>query len=75
MSEAKGKRLEHWVFVFNVTQATAWALLIVPTVLWWKHSILWIALMSVYANFAAAFAGLCSSWIQRQNREVREEDS
>lgn len=29
--------------------ACLWAGLAVPTVLWWKESILWVALMSVYA--------------------------
>lgn len=27
----------------------AWALMAVPTALWWKNSILWVGLMSVYA--------------------------
>jgi len=27
-----------------------WVLLIVPTVLWWKESILFIGIVSVYAN-------------------------
>ena len=27
-----------------------WALLIIPTVFWWKESILWIGMISVYAN-------------------------
>lgn len=28
----------------------AWALLAVPTVLWWSESVLWIGLISIYAN-------------------------
>lgn len=27
-----------------------WALLAVPTLLWWKDSILWVAFCSIYAN-------------------------
>jgi hypothetical protein len=27
-----------------------WVLLIIPTLIWWKDSILWVALMSVWAN-------------------------
>jgi hypothetical protein len=30
--------------------AAAWALLAVPTALWWKDSVLWVALCSLYAN-------------------------
>lgn len=31
--------------------SVAWALLLIPTLLWWKNSILWVAAMSLYANF------------------------
>ena len=37
----------------------AWVLLIVPTVVWWKDSIAWVAFMSLYANIvghAAAYS-------------------
>jgi hypothetical protein len=33
-----------------------WALTVVPTLIWWKDSILWVALMSVWANVASHFA-------------------
>ncbi len=32
-----------------------WALLAIPTVLWWKESILWVGLMSVYAAWIGHF--------------------
>ena len=28
---------------------------IVPTVLWWSDSVLWIAFLSIYANFVGHF--------------------
>jgi hypothetical protein len=28
-----------------------WALLALPTILWWRESVFWVALMSLYANF------------------------
>ena len=28
-----------------------WAILTVPTVLWWSESILWVLIISIYANF------------------------
>lgn len=40
----------------HLTLTAAWALLFIPTVLWWRDSILWLALMSCWANFAAHFA-------------------
>ena len=35
-----------------------WAALALPTVLFWKESILWVAFMSLYANFV----GHASAW-------------
>ncbi len=29
-----------------------WALAVIPTVIWWHDSILWVAFISVYANVA-----------------------
>lgn len=46
-----------WV---HLVLAAAWALLIIPTVIWWKNSILWVAGCSLYANVVAhlaAYAG------------------
>jgi hypothetical protein len=36
--------------------AALWATLIVPTLLFWKNSILWVAFMSLYANIASHWA-------------------
>lgn len=30
-----------------------WLLLVAPTLLWWRESVLWVALMSLWANIAA----------------------
>lgn len=38
-----------------------WLLLIPPTILYWKNSVAWISLMSVWANFAGHGAGLVSA--------------
>lgn len=36
--------------------AAGWLLLAVPTLLWWRESILWVAFMSLYANVASHWA-------------------
>lgn len=36
--------------------AVSWLLLAIPTLLWWRHSILWVAFMSLYANVASHWA-------------------
>lgn len=33
----------------HLVLAGVWALLLIPTVIWWKNSILWIGMISVYA--------------------------
>lgn len=40
------------------TMAGTWVLLLIPTLLWWKESILWVATMSLYANFVGHLSAL-----------------
>lgn len=54
MDTARRLRLLHLVLTI------AWAVACIPTVLWWKDSVLWVGLCSCYANsigHAAAYAG------------------
>jgi len=46
MSRRAARRLG----VLHLSLAGLWALLTVPTVLWWKDSVLWVAGCSLYAN-------------------------
>ncbi|MGI5136362.1 hypothetical protein [Streptomyces sp. CA-106110] len=34
----------------HLTLTVGWALLAIPTLIWWRNSILWVAFMSLYAN-------------------------
>jgi hypothetical protein len=43
----------------------AWAVLIIPTLLWWRQSLLWVAFMSLYANIA-------SHWGAREAARAKE---
>ena len=43
-----------------------WLLLIVPTLLFWRESVLWVALMSIWANVASHAAAY------QAHRESRE---
>lgn len=40
---------------FHMWATLVWLALITPTLLWWRESILWVALMSVWANVASHF--------------------
>lgn len=37
--------------ILHYTLAGVWVLLLIPTLVWWKNSVLWVAAMSLYANF------------------------
>jgi len=45
-----------------------WVLLTAPTILWWRESILWIGLISIYANIV----GHWSSWEAAKAGETAE---
>jgi hypothetical protein len=42
---------------FHFAMMWVWSLLAIPTILLWKDSILWVAFMSLYANFVGHFSG------------------
>lgn len=44
-----------------------WALLAIPTLLWWRESILWVAFMSLYANVASHWAAYQASRAEDSN--------
>jgi hypothetical protein len=50
---------------FHLTAMVVWAALLVPTLLWWRESILWIAFMSLYANFVGHFSAWQGSRAER----------
>lgn len=50
-----------------------WALLVIPTLLWWNQSILWVAFMSLYANFVGhASAAEAAEAALAQERDTPE---
>lgn len=54
---------------FHGWMTVVWGALIYPTLIFWHSSILWVALMSVWANFVGHF----SSW-QAARVEVRQDE-
>jgi uncharacterized membrane protein len=50
-------------FVLTIT----WIALLLPTILWWKESILWLALISVYANIATHWGGYQAARVEENN--------
>ncbi|MFV0135435.1 hypothetical protein ACLGIH_19825 [Streptomyces sp. HMX87] len=50
----------------HLTLTVIWALLAIPTLLWWPNSILWVAFMSLYANVAAHWSAFHSAQAERE---------
>jgi hypothetical protein len=50
----------HWLLTVT------WVALIAPTVLWWRDSILWVAMMSIWANVAAHASAAMASRAARK---------
>jgi hypothetical protein len=42
----------------HATLTIAWAILIAPSLLWWRESVPWLVLMSAWANVAGSAASL-----------------
>lgn len=42
-----------WLIWTHYGLTLVWIALIVPTLLWWRTSVLWVALMSLWANIAS----------------------
>lgn len=61
-----GQRIMLWLWgAMTVT----WLLLLIPTLLWWKDSLVWVVVMSWWANVAAsaaAFYGLLTELKAKQ---------
>lgn len=51
----------------HMALAGVWALLGVPTVLWWKESILWVAGMSLWANVVGHLSAYDAARAEREN--------
>lgn len=46
-----------------------WAILAIPTILIWKESILWVAFMSLYANFIGHFSAFDAARAEKASKE------
>lgn len=66
---SRGPTARSWRHV-HATLTLVWAAAIIPTVLWWRDSVLWVALISCYANAV----GHASAW-QASRAEDAEEGS
>ncbi|SAD64577.1 Uncharacterised protein [Enterobacter cloacae] len=41
----------------HLTAAIIWFFLAIPSVIWWKNSVLWVIIISIYANIVGHLSG------------------
>lgn len=41
---------------YHFLLAMMWVILAAPSLVWWKESVLWVILLSLYANFESSLA-------------------
>jgi hypothetical protein len=49
-----------------------WAALTLPTILWWRESILWVSLISIYANIATHWSAYQAAHAESKLKEKME---
>jgi hypothetical protein len=57
---------------FHLGMMVIWALLVFPTLLLWPRSILWVAFMSLYANFVGHFSAYEAARAARLEEQERK---
>lgn len=58
-----------WLIRSNLYLTFLWVVLVLPTLLWWKDSILWVAMMSLWANIASHFAAYIAARSEQTQKE------
>jgi len=58
-----------WLRRFHLMMMIVWLGLAVPGILWWKESILFVIILSLYANFAGEFAAYQASRAEEKQDE------
>ena len=54
---------------FHLLMVFVWAALLLPTVLWWKDSVFWVALMSLYANLVGHWSAYQAAHAEKKIEE------
>lgn len=57
-----------WASRVHLVATVVWVLLVVPTLLWWRSSIWWIALMSIWSNVASHWAAFQAARAEEAQR-------
>jgi len=53
----------------HLVLAVMWLLLLIPTILWWKNSILWVLSVSLYANIVSHISAYQGTKAEKMSAE------
>jgi hypothetical protein len=56
----------------HLVSAGAWVILAIPSVLWWKNSVLWVIIISIYANVVGHLSGYTAARADEAAEEGNE---
>jgi hypothetical protein len=51
---------------FNRAMVAVWIILLPPTLIWWRESVMYLVLLSWWANFASHLAGWMAAKAERE---------
>lgn len=52
------------LFHIHLWLAVLWTVLVVPTLVYWRDSIAWVAFMSIYAIVVSHAVGIIAAWVE-----------
>lgn len=52
-----------------------WAFAAIPTLIWWRESILWVAFMSLWANVASHWAAYQAANVEQKMDDDEQSDN
>lgn len=58
---------------FHLGMIVVWLLLAIPSILWWKTSVLWVIILSLYANIVGHLSGYSGARAEKEAHNDNKE--
>ncbi|HII0436904.1 TPA: hypothetical protein ACYX9L_000280 [Klebsiella pneumoniae] len=59
----------------HLVAAVMWVVLAIPSLIWWKDSVLWVILISIYANIVGHLSGYSAARADQAAEESEDSTS
>ena len=59
----------------HLVAAVMWVILAIPSLIWWKNSVLWVILISIYANIVGHLSGYSAAGADQAAEENEDPTS